>query len=391
MSTRPADCAIAPAGLDPEGRQGLVLRIGDDTMDLWLRADSGPGDVSGDVGLALSLLPAMKHGGALRVDPDLSPRLLAASQRIQDLFLMWERGDALPPQGFRRIRIDADRRAPDGPGGTGVGCFFSGGVDSFYTVLAHEAEITDLVLVHGFDVPLGDRPLREEISRAARAVAAELGKRLIEVDTNVRDIADRHLTWHHFFGAGLASVALFLAPQLRKVFVPGAHTHLNLVPDGSHPLLDPLWSTERLEIVYDGLEATRTDKIAHLARNALAMRWLRVCWKNPDGAYNCGRCEKCMRTLISLRAVGAAGACATLKGPLDLDAVRAIEPGHARTIWAELLSDLETLQADPALIGAVRAVAEPSAFPGVRTWRRLRRVASRVGSPRPGSEPPSGE
>lgn len=48
------------------------------------------------------------------------------------------------------------------------------------------------------------------------------------------------------------------------------------------------------------------------------MEHLRVCWKNPDGAFNCGECEKCLRTRTNLRAGGAEGRCATLPARLDV-------------------------------------------------------------------------
>lgn len=384
MTRAALDSAVAPLAGPADGGQHLRLRLGEETLDLRFRATPAAGAISGDVGFALALLPAMKLGGRLRVEPDLSPRLAAAAGRVQDLFLMWERSGALPRQGYRRIDVAAVPRTAGAPAGAGVGCFFSGGVDSFYTLFTRRDEITDLVLVHGFDVPLEDRRRRAQVSEAARAVAEGLGKRLIEVETDARRVAERYLDWHHFFGAGLASVALFLAPALRTIYMPGGHTYANLVPDGSHPLLDPLWSTESLEVVYHGLEATRTDKLERLASEDLAMRWLRVCWKNRDGAYNCGRCEKCLRTRIGLHAVGAGERCATLGGPLDLDAVRVIEPGHARTIWAELLHDLEARDADPALVAAVREVAGPPRTLAARAWRRLGRAASRLGGSRPG-------
>jgi hypothetical protein len=41
-----------------------------------------------------------------------------------------------------------------------------------------------------------------------------------------------------------------------------------------------------------------------LAHEPLALKYLRVCWDNVDGAYNCCRCEKCIRTMSSLDALG---------------------------------------------------------------------------------------
>ena len=40
-----------------------------------------------------------------------------------------------------------------------IGCFFSGGVDSFYTLLEQQAEITHLICIHGFDIPVENKAL----------------------------------------------------------------------------------------------------------------------------------------------------------------------------------------------------------------------------------------
>ena len=54
-------------------------------------------------------------------------------------------------------------------------------------------------------------------------------------------------------------------------------------------MLDPLWSTELMDFEHDGCEATRPEKAAYVSEHELPMKWLRVCLKNPNGMYNCGR------------------------------------------------------------------------------------------------------
>jgi len=65
-----------------------------------------------------------------------------------------------------------------------VGCFFTGGVDSFFTYLRHRNEVTDLIFVHGYDVDLDDLPRRAEISAMGRAIEQATGVRFIELETN---------------------------------------------------------------------------------------------------------------------------------------------------------------------------------------------------------------
>ena len=54
----------------------------------------------------------------------------------------------------------------------------------------------------------------------------------------------------------------------------------------------------RLGRIHDGAEARRCDKLRRLAESAPALKGLRVCWQ--DAGFNCGRCEKCLRTMIAL-------------------------------------------------------------------------------------------
>ena len=86
-------------------------------------------------------------------------------------------------------------------------------------------------------------------------------------------------------------------------------------------MLDPLWSTEASEIVYDGAEATRAQKVMNcLCHSELAMRSLRVCL-SADDRYNCGRCEKCLRTMIPLYVAGCLGKSTAFPATLAIEEV----------------------------------------------------------------------
>ena len=67
-----------------------------------------------------------------------------------------------------------------------------------------------------------------------------------------------------------------------------------------------------------GCEASRLDKLDVVAREPAARHSLRVCWENRGGAYNCGRCEKCLRTMVAMDALGVLDAVRPLPPP-DLD------------------------------------------------------------------------
>lgn len=319
------------------------------------------------------LLAAMSKRATIRMSGDVSGRLLSSLTTIQDIFHVWS------PRRLYRVPIEGAAPAPPRPPiGQGIGCFFTGGVDSWYSVLKHRDEITHLVYVHGFDVRLEDRPLRTRVSAMLHEVAQHLDKPLLEVETNLHAITDQYVGWEFYHGPALASVALLLSPILRKIYIPATHTYAALYSLGSHPLLDPLWSTEAVEIVHDGCESSRSQKVMRVASHELALRTLRVCWLNPGGAYNCGRCEKCLRTMIALRAAGALEKAPTF-GELDLRAVSRIPittPGGREHIEQNLRVMKEQGVHDPALAQALNDCLRGKYYRGL--WAVARGIKNSV-------------
>lgn len=126
---------------------------------------------------------------------------------------------------------------------------------------------------------------------------------------------------------------------------------------------DHLWSTEQCRIEHHGSHLTRTQKIELVAEHQDALDVLRVCWRHVD-RYNCGECEKCLRTMVALEIVGALNRCPTFAVPLDLDAVAGLrftdpdlpiwwrenlELGRRREAPAALLSAIETCLSNAAV------------------------------------------
>jgi hypothetical protein len=324
------------------------IMVGAQRHSVWYRT-SAP--VTGDVEpfLVASLFAAMRTGLPLHTDEPVSPLLLDNLQQIQEIFHGWDRSLSIVP-------VEAPAKQDKDVLASGIGCFFSGGVDSFYSTLKHSGKITALIFVHGFDIPLNAASLRATARESLRGAAAQLGLPLLEIETNLRSLADQYLHWGFSHGAALASIALILSSHLGRVYIPASFTYADLFPWGSHPLVDPLWSTERVTLVHDGCEATRVEKIASVARHEVALRHLRVCCENQGNTYNCCKCEKCLRTMIGLRLAGALDHCTTFDQPLSPLAVARmrIRTVGARNYLEENLNALETSGRDPELAQALR-------------------------------------
>src|SRR3954469_8912254 len=76
--------------------------------------------------LPLALLPAMRAGEDVVFDGPVSPRLLRGSRQVVELYHAWA-----PDLHPTAIEV-AQERVPE-DGGTGIGCFYSRGVDSTYS------------------------------------------------------------------------------------------------------------------------------------------------------------------------------------------------------------------------------------------------------------------
>ena len=88
-------------------------------------------------------------------------------------------------------------------------------------------------------------------------------------------------------------------------------------------MTDPLWSGS-VTVEHRGAGADRTQKVAALVDEEAAWRTLRVCWRNPEQAYNCGECEKCLRTMTTLEAYGALKRFETFPDTLSASRVAAL-------------------------------------------------------------------
>jgi len=315
--------------LDVSARDDLgpVVRVSlRDLTDEWTVYFAGPDidqRVDDDFLVPLALLPCMARGLDLALPFVRSARLLSGLPRLQQTFASW-----FP--GFRPATVTIATGPPTAP--TRVRplrtvALFSGGVDSFYTVLTESSRIDALLFVSGFDLALGrpEEPDRDYVVDTLRAAAGRLGLPLLHIRTNVRAFSDRWLLWgDHYVGSGLATVALMLSGVFDELLIPATHSNRDHFPYGTHPQTDPLWSTERMRLRVHGLQTSRPAKVAEISRSTVALDTLRVCWENWGGAYNCGTCEKCQRTMLELYLASALDRCATLPHTVDLDAVAAM-------------------------------------------------------------------
>jgi len=363
--------------------------------ELWFRlpSDLAPSVAAqGDPFLPVALVLARYLRRSLVVESDVSTMLLAGARRIMEIQADWA-GGALPPIVIEATPAPRERR------GTAAGLFFSGGVDSFYTLLRNVSRyprtdaraISHLLLIHGYDITLEQTELFANLRKRAVVVADALDRRLVPVVTNAGDLQREVLKGldfgDHCAGPLLASVGLALGELCHTLFISAsnAHAYRTIRAWSSHPALDPLWSTEQTEFVHSGAEATKVEKTRLVASNDMALRMLRVCFENLgpfESRYNCGRCRKCLRTMLLLKVYGVLDKAELFPATLTPERVERLDIIGQEDKWGETLEEVRCLGTEPDLTAAMRTALTRSAWAKSRLGQadaRVSRSLARIG------------
>ena len=279
-----------------------------DGVEVWFEADDLPLRASPEAFTSAFLIPAAALERRLTVCDPVAADFTTALPRILDIVAGWWGYSKLLPS-LDNPAVTPPQNAAGQPGTTarrGTALCFSGGVDSFYSLLALGRHIDAIVFVHGFDIKIDDVARATVVEQHLRAVAAAVGVQPVVVRTNLRaHPAFRTTDWNHTHGGALAAIGHLLADEWNTLLVSAAYPLDNPEPCGSHRELDSLWSGAGLTVEHVGAERDRTGKLAVLKDDPLVQRYLRVCWENRSDRLNCSRCEKCIRNEVVLQALGA--------------------------------------------------------------------------------------
>ncbi len=282
-----------------------------------------------DSTVCAALLPAMLRAQKLAIPGVVSKCLWDTLPEVQSVLSSFLRGRV------SIVEVSA-QAAPRMPLSAATSLFFSGGVDSFYSLLVEHEKVRNLILVHGFDVPYQREQEFRTREESVRRIAQNFKKPMAVVRTDLRDLPSPP-PWSFWYGSAMAAVGHALGHLHGTLLVAASHAWEALYPWGSHPLLDPLWSSEAVQIVHHGANVRRIDKVKVISRSPEALSELRVCWESY-GDVNCGRCEKCLRTMVALAAFGVLEKV-RFAATLTPSAVRSIRLDfNAGMHWREMLS-----------------------------------------------------
>lgn len=283
------------------------------------------------------IIPALYFGERrLSLEEAICPRLKEGLETVMALMHHWTAG------AFEPLTLDAPltRGALQAGKSRHAAIFLSGGIDSLAALKriidhyapTHPARPKDALLVHGFDIGgVVERGAKHPVFQRAKAamapVAAAAGLSLIPVYTNIRHLCDQRDLWlNQFFGAVLAAGAHALSRRIDLAWLASSYDIPHLHPCGSHPLLDPEYGSSDLQIRHRDIGLSRMQKLRIVAGWEVAWHHFRVCLANVPDRLNCGRCEKCVRTMLELEALGL------------LDQTRAFEDNQVDPAWLDAFS-----------------------------------------------------
>lgn len=205
-----------------------------------------------------------------------------------------------------------------------TGMFLSGGVDALTVLrlnrrtypLDHPASIREAFLafgLYGFDVGAdGPQPERLAAWRDLRGRMEGLAEReaftLIPLYTNVRTFTPDYLAWSRaLFSPLTAACAHGFASRVSTVLMGSDGTGIEPDDIADSQTLSQCFSSAALEVRLDLVHLDRLARIGLLADWDDGRRLMQPCHhvEVPEsGRINCGRCEKCLRTMLGLIVLG---------------------------------------------------------------------------------------
>jgi hypothetical protein len=257
--------------------------------------------------LLASLFNAMHTKSDIVVHGDVSPALLCNLEEFQVAWVLWY------PNLYHRIDIFAEtEREQFRPKTTAAITSFSGGVDSCFTVWRHKKgkagrnsqNLRAGLIIHGADIPIGRVATFDRATVKAKVLLDSLNVELIPMGINLRKLGDN---FAHSNAAILASCLMLLQGGFITGLIAGAQSYADLYfPWGSNPITDRLLSSGVFNIIYDSMDSPRNRKVREIAYWPEVNQYLRVCLGEDRSQRdkNCGRCEKCIRTILNYRALG---------------------------------------------------------------------------------------
>ena len=151
----------------------------------------------------------------------------------------------------------------------------------------------------------------------------EIGLPIVAIDTNLNDLyLDYEVTFLQSITQRTVSAAMVLQKLFGHYIIASAYLFDKVyftseALEHAEVVIVPLLSTNNMEVVLSNSELTRVQKTELIVSNPLVQKYLNVCWSTSlanmyDYSFylegkvkkNCGKCDKCLRTLLTIELLG---------------------------------------------------------------------------------------
>ena len=267
----------------------------------------------------VALYLAMHHKTDLQIRGNVSKRLYKNLTWYAQKILCDYSSDLVP------VKIIVDGFAPTKITGTLIGAGISCGVDSLTTLYDRfiaendpDYKINALFFfncgANGNYTESFTQSMSQSRLRRAESLAAELNLPLCFVETNLHQFKFTEPKETFIFFATYGCI-LALQNAVKRYYVAGSYSYGEVKADDvqytCHDLAKfcetffiPLIQTERTELIVDGCQYLRVEKVKKLADWHIAQKYLNVCSSHTEDSSNCSLCQKCLRTLLTLEILG---------------------------------------------------------------------------------------
>jgi hypothetical protein len=269
------------------------------------------------------LFPAMQYGEDIHLYGCVSHKLLFNINNYVIPLL-----SAFSPSS-KRIKVTADETSSERYDAKGVGTGFSAGVDSFCVIYdrlelenSPDYKINSFLFLNVGSHGWGESEEKQAYARRKfikrydylQAFPKELGLAFIPLDSNLH----KFHPWGHLKTDTLTSTAGILIMQgwfKRYYYGTAGFSYSDQITYGDKfrevsvadccdPMIAPLLATESLDLILDGMQYKRNDKLSHIIEYPPVKKFLNVCVGVQESHENCSVCGKCSRTLMALDALG---------------------------------------------------------------------------------------
>lgn len=186
-------------------------------------------------------------------------------------------------------------------------CFYSGGIDSTYSLLKRHLEglNQDLITIHGMDYKVSDSSRFHLLKEKTQLFSQLVSKNQIYVKSDAYDLYRKynvnphgtHIS--HIFA--LAGNAFLFSERYQEICIAADYRmdqQFITYPYGSNSVTNNLFSDGITKLVTLDDNVTRCEKLPLLHGSNKALLSLSFCVDYKSRPLNCGICSKCLRTKV---------------------------------------------------------------------------------------------